>query len=133
MTDQDIKPPKGDKRRVRQSAKRAVYEQDAIKQVLDAALIGHVSFVHDGWPQSIPTAIARLGADLYLHGSRSSRLYKRQGDPVDDEEDLDLPHWAGEIPLYLVAGKPRDAENLPAGIKPGEALVDAMATLYAKP
>ena len=225
MTDQDIKPPKGDKRRVRQSAKRAVYEQDAIKQVLDAALIGHVSFVHDGWPQSIPTAIARLGDDLYLHGSRSSRLYKlmadgericvsvclvdsllkarsafhcsmnyrsvvvfgvpeavtgkekialldqfterlipgsiddyrpalakeikatelirlplteasakiRQGDPVDDEEDLDLPHWAGEIPLYLVAGKPRDAENLPAGIKPGEALVDAMATLYAKP
>lgn len=68
-------PPKGDKKRVRQSANRAVYDQSSLYQVLDAASIGHVSFIHEGWPQSIPTAIARIDHHLYLHGSRSSRLY----------------------------------------------------------
>ena len=69
-------PPKGDKRRVRQSPARASYETKALYDVLDAASIGHVAFVHEGWPQSIPTAIARLDDHLYLHDSRSSRLYK---------------------------------------------------------
>jgi nitroimidazol reductase NimA-like FMN-containing flavoprotein (pyridoxamine 5'-phosphate oxidase superfamily) len=30
----------------------------------------------------------------------------RAGAPVDDEEDLTLPVWAGELPLRLVAGEP---------------------------
>lgn len=68
-------PAKGDKRLVRQSAKRAVYDQESLYKVLDAASIGHVSFIHEGWPQSIPTAIARIDNHVYLHGSRSSRLY----------------------------------------------------------
>lgn len=76
MSDQNTIPAKGDKRRVRQSANRAVYERKELYQVLDAANIGHVAFNHEGWPQSIPTAIARIDDHLYLHGSRSSRLYK---------------------------------------------------------
>lgn len=30
----------------------------------------------------------------------------RTGNPVDDEEDRDLPHWAGVLPFRLVAGEP---------------------------
>ena len=30
----------------------------------------------------------------------------RTGGPIDDDEDLDLPIWAGELPMRLVAGAP---------------------------
>ena len=30
----------------------------------------------------------------------------RRGGPLDDEEDMDLPVWAGVVPLRLVAGAP---------------------------
>ena len=211
-------PPKGDKRRVRQSPNRAAYDQASLHKVLDAASIGHVSFIHEGWPQSIPTAIARIDEHLYLHGSRSSRMYMalaagervcvsvcivdglvkarsafhcsmnyrsavvfgrgevvngeekislldafteqlipgtandyramlpkeikateliripldeasakiRDTDPVDDEEDLELDHWAGIIPLTTIVGKPVAAANLPASLTPKDELVEAM-------
>lgn len=221
MTNDTLTPPKGDKRRVRQSANRALYEQADLFRVLDGASIGHVAFNHDGWPQSIPTAIARLDEHLYLHGSRSSRLYQalaggervcvsvcmvdallkarsafhcsmnyrsaviygcaegvsgdekealldrftehlipgtiddyrpplakelkatelvrvpltefavkiRTGDPVDDDEDLDLPHWAGTIPLQTVVGKPIPSANLPKGIEPKTLMLNALKHL----
>jgi nitroimidazol reductase NimA-like FMN-containing flavoprotein (pyridoxamine 5'-phosphate oxidase superfamily) len=212
------KPGKGDKRRVRQSAERASYGQEALYRVLDSASIGHVAFMHEGWPHSIPTAIARLDDHLYLHGSRSSRLYKvlasgervcvsvcqvdalikarsafhcsmnyrsavvfgcaepvhgkekfallerftehlipgtsddfrpalgkelkatelvrlplteasvkiRTGDPIDDDEDIQLPHWAGIIPLQTVVGTPVPSANLPGHIKPTDTLINAL-------
>lgn len=211
-------PAKGDKRRVRQSANRAAYEQSSLYRVLDAASIGHVSFVHEGWPQSIPTAIARIDKHLYLHGSRSSRLYMalaageracvsvclvdglvkarsafhcsmnyrsavvfgcgevvvgdekislldsfteqlipgtandyrpmlpkeikateliripldqasakiRTGDPIDDDEDMALDHWAGIIPLITTAGDPIGSANLPASVTPKDELLEAL-------
>lgn len=42
----------------------------------------------------------------------------RTGDPLDPEEDLDLPVWAGVLPLRLVPGKPRAAANLRPGLDP---------------
>ena len=39
----------------------------------------------------------------------------RSGDPSDDEEDLDLPLWAGIIPLTTVQGSAITAKNA-AGI-----------------
>ena len=35
----------------------------------------------------------------------------RSGDPSDDEEDLDLPLWAGIIPLTTVQGSAITAKN----------------------
>jgi nitroimidazol reductase NimA-like FMN-containing flavoprotein (pyridoxamine 5'-phosphate oxidase superfamily) len=36
----------------------------------------------------------------------------RTGPPLDDEEDLDLPVWAGVLPVYLHPGEPRmDAQS----------------------
>ena len=71
-----LRPEKGDKRLVRQAPKRARYDRDSLNHVLDACVIGHVSFTCDGWPQSIPTAIARIGDFLYIHGHPKSRMYK---------------------------------------------------------
>ena len=72
--------------RVRQSSKRAVYEKQALYEVLDASSIGHVAFMYEGVPHSIPTAIARIEDGLWLHGSRSSRMFKvlAAGDAVVD-------------------------------------------------
>lgn len=42
----------------------------------------------------------------------------RTGPPIDDEADYDLPVWAGEIPLRLVAAAPIDDPRLTAGIVP---------------
>lgn len=210
-------PPRGDKRRVRQSANRATYEQRDLYAVLDACPIGHVSFVHENWPQSVPTAIARIENHLYLHGHPKSRLYKalsngdrvcvsacrvdglvkarsafhcsmnyrsavvfgqgalvaddekpalldlftdrlipgslddfrpyldkelkgtalvrlpldefsvkiRTGDPIDDEDDIDLPHWAGIIPVESAYGVPTPSANLRDGIEvPGQLLAN---------
>jgi hypothetical protein len=40
----------------------------------------------------------------------------RTGPPIDDEEDLSLPYWAGEIPFVTTLGPPLADEYVPAGI-----------------
>ncbi|SMF78260.1 hypothetical protein SAMN06265365_13625 [Tistlia consotensis] len=40
----------------------------------------------------------------------------RDGGPSDDEADYDLPIWAGEVPIRLVAGEPLDDARLKPGI-----------------
>lgn len=42
----------------------------------------------------------------------------RTGPPVDDEADYELPVWAGEIPLRLVAGVPINDPRLQPGTVP---------------
>jgi hypothetical protein len=44
----------------------------------------------------------------------------RTGPPVDDEEDYELPIWAGVVPLFLTAGSPIDDFRLHAGSMPPE-------------
>ena len=36
----------------------------------------------------------------------------RTGPPVDEEADLDLPHWAGQLPLTSGTGVPVPAPDL---------------------
>jgi hypothetical protein len=38
----------------------------------------------------------------------------RTGPPIDDEEDYDLPVWAGVLPLGIVASQPVNDDRLPA-------------------
>jgi hypothetical protein len=40
----------------------------------------------------------------------------RTGPPLDDEEDYELPIWAGVIPLQMVAGAPIVDSRLPTNI-----------------
>lgn len=42
----------------------------------------------------------------------------RTGPPKDDEEDMAIPVWAGELPLRITAGSPVDDPQLSAGISP---------------
>ncbi len=42
----------------------------------------------------------------------------RAGPPVDARADLDLPHWAGVIPLGLHVGAPIPADTVPADSSP---------------
>jgi len=42
----------------------------------------------------------------------------RTGPPKDDEEDMAIPVWAGELPLRITAGSPVDDPRLLAGISP---------------
>lgn len=41
----------------------------------------------------------------------------RKGPPVDDEEDMALPVWAGVVPVRMVAETPVPADGLPAGVR----------------
>ena len=52
----------------------------------------------------------------------------RTGDPKDPEEDLDLPVWAGVLPLRLVAGEPEPSADLRSSPDP-----PGYVTGYARP
>jgi uncharacterized protein len=40
----------------------------------------------------------------------------RTGGPIDEDEDLDGPHWAGQVPIRATWEAPVDSPDLPAGI-----------------
>ena len=64
------------KTRVRRRPKRAVYDRDIVHRILDEALVAHVGFVADGEPRVLPTAIARIGDDVFIHGSVNNHMLK---------------------------------------------------------
>ncbi|SPE44468.1 putative flavin-nucleotide-binding protein [Candidatus Sulfotelmatobacter sp. SbA7] len=70
--------------RVGREPQRAVYDRDAVNQILDEALLCHVGFVADGQPFVIPMSYGRDGDVLYIHGSTASRMLRNleQGVPV---------------------------------------------------
>ena len=65
--------------RVRRLHENASYERDAIHAILDEALVAHLGFAHEGQPFVIPTLHARLGEDVYVHGSSASRTLRALG------------------------------------------------------
>jgi len=62
--------------RVKRLPKRARYDAETIHRILDEGLVCHVGFVADGQPVVMPTAYARDGERLLLHGSSASRLLR---------------------------------------------------------
>lgn len=52
----------------------------------------------------------------------------RTGPPLDDDEDVSLPIWAGTLPLRTVAGVAEDAPDLPDGVD-----APANVTEYRRP
>lgn len=63
--------------------KRGNYNRDTINAILDEAFICHVGFVVDGQPYVIPTGFARVGDDLYIHGSAASRMMRNLAEGID--------------------------------------------------
>ena len=62
--------------RVRRLAKRGAYDHETVHAIIDDALVCHVAFVVDGEPRVLPTAIARIGGAVYLHGNRNSQMLR---------------------------------------------------------
>jgi nitroimidazol reductase NimA-like FMN-containing flavoprotein (pyridoxamine 5'-phosphate oxidase superfamily) len=63
---------------------RGAFERDTVNAILDAAFICHVGFVVNGQPFVIPTSYARIGDELFIHGSAASRMLRNlsEGIPV---------------------------------------------------
>ena len=68
--------PASDRVRVRRQPERGQYSRAEVEAVLDAALVVHVAFVHDGQPICIPTLCARAGDRVLVHGSSASRTLR---------------------------------------------------------
>src|SRR5467141_2239538 len=70
--------------RVVREPQRAVYDRDAVNQILDEAFLCHVGFTVDNQPFVIPTGFGRSGDNLYIHGSAASRMLRNldRGIPV---------------------------------------------------
>ncbi|HVN85164.1 MAG TPA: pyridoxamine 5'-phosphate oxidase family protein [Candidatus Binatia bacterium] len=90
----------------------------ALEAIVDHVLKARWSQVRPPSPQELKaTAVLRLPLN-----EASAKI--RSGPPLDDEDDLAVPCWAGEIPLRLVAGSPVADPHLAAGIEAGAAIIN---------
>lgn len=58
--------------RLRRKADRGCYELEAVRAILDEALICHVGFAFEGRPWVMPTTFAHVDGYLYLHGAAAN-------------------------------------------------------------
>ncbi|MEW6269679.1 MAG: pyridoxamine 5'-phosphate oxidase family protein [Thermodesulfobacteriota bacterium] len=74
---------------------------------------------HPGrWDEVRPPNAAELKATLVLALALEEAVAKvRSGGPLDDEEDMSWPVWAGVVPLALVAREPIPDQGLAAGLE----------------
>lgn len=85
--------------------------------------------VRGRWADSRPPNEQELKASLVLKLPIEEASAKvRTGPPVDDEEDLELPAWAGVLPLALVPGPPIPDGHVPEGTE-----APPYATGYRRP
>ena len=68
--------PGSDRVRVRRQPTRGSYDRASVDAVLDAGLLAQVGFVDRGQPWSVPMLYARVGDDVYVHGSTGSRAMR---------------------------------------------------------
>ena len=87
----DVKPlpeqltavPAGDRARfeptertaLKRHRERGSHDRAESYEVIDEALYCHVAVLAGGHPIALPTAHARIGDQLYLHGARSNRMF----------------------------------------------------------
>lgn len=62
--------------RVVREPNRAVYDREAIYNILDEGFVCHLGFSMEGQPFVIPTMFARVGEHIYFHGSAASRTLR---------------------------------------------------------
>ena len=74
MNDSDAIYSPTERSRVRRSPKRGAYDRDTVHAIIDEALVCHVGFVAGGAPRVLPTAIARIGECVFVHGNRHSAM-----------------------------------------------------------
>jgi nitroimidazol reductase NimA-like FMN-containing flavoprotein (pyridoxamine 5'-phosphate oxidase superfamily) len=71
-----------------------------------------------GWERGrTPTSEGVAGTPAAAIAIEDATFRSRSGPPHDDEADLALPVWAGEVPLRLVAGPPVPAPGVGPDLK----------------
>jgi nitroimidazol reductase NimA-like FMN-containing flavoprotein (pyridoxamine 5'-phosphate oxidase superfamily) len=63
-----------------------------------------------------PSEVDLRSTKVLAMGIEEASAKVRTGPPIDDEEDLELPHWAGVLPLIQTAGDPIAAPDLIQGL-----------------
>ena len=63
---------------------RGSYQLDDIHAILDEGLICQLAFVANDSPHVIPTAYARVGSTVYVHGAAANRALRAlcHGEPA---------------------------------------------------
>lgn len=80
----------------------------ALTALVDAIVAGRSAGSRPASPKELAaTAVLRLPLEEVSVKTRS-------GPPVDEPADVDLPHWAGVLPLVMKPGVPVPAPDLPA-------------------
>lgn len=101
---------------------------DAEREAAMAAITDHLA--PGRWDEARPATAKELRATSILRVTIEAASCKhRSGPPVDDDEDYDLPVWAGVVPFRTVAGEPQDDGRLLQGVgRPASVagLVEAM-------
>jgi uncharacterized protein len=69
-------PVKTARTKLRRVPKRGFHDRETIDSILDEALLCHLGFVHEGRPAVIPTLHARVGDEVFVHGSAASRMIR---------------------------------------------------------
>ncbi len=69
--------------KVKRLPDRGHYDRETIDAILDEGFICHVGFTVDGQPYVIPTGYARVGDDLYIHGSAASRMLRNIAEGIN--------------------------------------------------
>jgi uncharacterized protein len=62
--------------KLRRLPKRGFHDRETIDAILDEALVCHLGLVHEGRPAVIPTLHARVGDEVFIHGSAAGRMIR---------------------------------------------------------
>lgn len=69
--------------KIKRLPKRGCFERESVYKILDEGFVAHVGFTVDDQPFVIPTAYARDGDRLLIHGSSASRMMRALGWEID--------------------------------------------------
>ncbi|MCA1628088.1 MAG: pyridoxamine 5'-phosphate oxidase family protein [Acidobacteria bacterium] len=75
--------PTTERTKLRRLPQRGDFDRETIYRILDEAFVCHVGFTVDEQPFVIPTAYARVGEQLFIHGSQASRMMRALGGGVE--------------------------------------------------
>jgi len=75
----EIIPPT-ERTRVVREPHRGSHDREVIYKILDEGFVCHVGFSVDAQPYVIPTMFARVGDQVYFHGSAASRMLRSLSD-----------------------------------------------------
>lgn len=64
---------------IRRLPERGRYDRETIEAILDEGLVCHLAFCGDDGPVVVPTAYARIGDVLYLHGAPANHALRSIG------------------------------------------------------